>query len=1522
MGTAAVQPASDRPGTKIRGKLGSVPAWLLVTLSGLLLTSVPVAIYVFQYQAGRVEAATVRNFRALDAASGRIKDVLENLSNVVANHSFNVSPAMVEEVYERMQCAGAGGCSRTVDIGRIDRALDTWRKHADASHGERTEDGLKTELLYEIAEFILDGEYRQHNMQVWEELRSLLEEYRGDYDTTGNNTIAVDVAPAPRAATIELVERLKVARRRFGGTCSPGGASPAQENRACPDFDLLLQESGGSRCEPATRFVERSGGLRVQITDCRPLRTRSPALYQALEKRLERHGRSERDAAERHPVLAALDLFGVRSVVDLDRMLSDATGHLSRFFDSNLIADRHGRLLFKIDDPPEFASGTDVRRATALAFANHVDLAALLSEPVPSADVRSGDEAERPSAAPAPAGQSIVKSHRVGNVDLLVFIHPFIVNGVEAPDTGDSAAEPGAPSDRVFYMVGVTSAEDLRGEAMRLRLSWIVTATLLVLAILTLLPLLWFWTAGDRLTLSRATLAGIVLVPAAGVVLCVVLALGIVTNHVDGNTLDEAVEAIADRMAATFDRELEGRICDLHEAAFFLDGRRDDGGSAGGELKDIFYCGSEPPAAPHEIPPYRNAFLIDEHGRQVRCTVRRILRSPKLDLRFREYFRRPMEGRLWYPAAGQDGVSRAPYFLERIDSIVQGEVTTVLAIRADARGYTDEPRVAASGIRFESLEKMALPPHVDFAVVDRETGRTLFHSDERRVMVTNFVKDVGADARLLSQLHAGTRATLDLVYDGVPIRARVAALREELPWTLVVYRDHEIEDQLAFVTSSLTLFSVFLTLWAAALLGGLSVLLCRLCALSRSSLRDLWLRVIIDSPSSSGQRRIKVSRHVGAGAVTVASVILALTIIERLPAGSSPYAAVGSVAIVVLTLLCSLVDRWDGPAPPAPAVTRAEAAGRSPAPGHAASAGWRVAAAVLSLVNGNPRWILVTIIAGLTIVPTAAWFTYHRVQLSTGLDRYVRDRGNEAACRKRESYRAEARNYSQTRSVKTIWTERDFEVTGMFRHVAFRDVWGSCEAASGDHAHGWTFDVLRGVVAHSTVASDLMAYRAAAGTGPGSASPRRVFEGMSMLQGNAPRFDGRLLVLASGLLLVLAGLVGVIVRSICAAVMGRRLSRPRLSIKGSDGFSMPCREGEPLRVLARYRSRTVRRKCENEAYGRFSVVHRARWTDTGVDWNPPRDDDAASDRKNSELYVVADLEAMLTNEERKRGLLDELETLAADGASVLVWTRIVPVYRLSTAGDAVDRPFDADQFSRWSRLLSGFERRFVRDTKDEIEQSFGEVWKKKNDEALSSEDEKDAVVQSMRSEAVANPDLVDLAVDVASELRIQDPQASRQADEYRREEALRRFQARAEAHFSMLWTQSTLDERLQLHTFARGGLVNRRRHAALSSLARRGLVHDVDGVVRLRSTAFGDFIAHDLDHDDLIAWRKQGHGGVWTMIWPPVAIGAVLALVFFFQSNPEMLSTLLTIALAFLPVAVSLFRGQEAAQPFSTGLDE
>ena len=73
-----------------------------------------------------------------------------------------------------------------------------------------------------------------------------------------------------------------------------------------------------------------------------------------------------------------------------------------------------------------------------------------------------------------------------------------------------------------------------------------------------------------------------------------------------------------------------------------------------------------------------------------------------------------------------------------------------------------------------------------FAVVDRETGRTLFHSDDDLAMTTYFAEDTGRDPVLRSLLRSGARDTIELDYAGVPIRAHVRPLRPGLPWTLVV----------------------------------------------------------------------------------------------------------------------------------------------------------------------------------------------------------------------------------------------------------------------------------------------------------------------------------------------------------------------------------------------------------------------------------------------------------------------------------------------------------------------------------------------------------------------------------------------------------------------------------------------------------------------------------------------------------------------------------------------------------------
>ena len=184
------------------------------------------------------------------------------------------------------------------------------------------------------------------------------------------------------------------------------------------------------------------------------------------------------------------------------------------------------------------------------------------------------------------------------------------------------------------------------------------------------------------------------------------------------------------------------------------------------------------------------------------------------------------------------------------------------------------------------------------------------------------------------------------------------------------------------------------------------------------------------------------------------------------------------------------------------------------------------------------------------------------------------------------------------------------------------------------------------------------------------------------------------------------------------------------------------------------------------------------------------------------------------------------------------------------------------------------------------------------------------VEKEMREEAATNPDLLHVAKDV-----IEDVTGNGTAGALKAEDAVTTFRKAAASRFNQIWTDSTRDERLQLYSLANGGVVDSRRTAALSSLVNRGIVReDGDtGVIGLRGDAFRDFIEHDVDHGELDAWRKEGDGGAWRFIWPPLAIGAALGLAFLALANPEMRGTLLTGLLGLAPVVLPLLRGGSGA---------
>ena len=110
-------------------------------------------------------------------------------------------------------------------------------------------------------------------------------------------------------------------------------------------------------------------------------------------------------------------------------------------------------------------------------------------------------------------------------------------------------------------------------------------------------------------------------------------------------------------------------------------------------------------------------------------------------------------------------------------------------------------------------------------------------------MTTNFVDDAGRNPALLALLRSGARDTIDLVYAGVPVSAHVRPLRSGLPWTLVVYRGHELEDRLGGLTAALSIFFTLLWPVLVALPAGLVLLLVHWCKPEHWCKLGRWCRL-------------------------------------------------------------------------------------------------------------------------------------------------------------------------------------------------------------------------------------------------------------------------------------------------------------------------------------------------------------------------------------------------------------------------------------------------------------------------------------------------------------------------------------------------------------------------------------------------------------------------------------------------------------------------------------------------------
>ena len=1492
--------AGQSPSAKSSTAPRHAPAWLPLAAVSILLIVVPIAVYLFFYRASRIEDATIRNLRALDAAADRVDAVTTRLPTVVTGSSFGVSVGMLDELTERLTGEATRhwtlhetGCSDgngpLSSKGQTDSRLTDLH---DLLHMQEPAEQLRLEFRYRLAVHLLSRS-NERTRELWNQLYCLLKKHR-QYSLPVE-TITVDVDP---------LSRIPLRSWPFSGYCA------AMFHADCDRVRKWLESE---QCSKSTQTTKLSGGSML-VTDCRPLRERHRDLHATLHAWTKAH---ETQVAEE--LIQVLDLFGIKSTVKLDELLTNATEHLSRFFDSHLIADGEGRILFEADASSTPATEVDESHVETPAFSNHVDILALLRVP-PARGAEDGngtplrarrsaenDGAARSSAEPH-RSESFVETMSIGNIDLRAFVHPFIPN-VNGGDSERNSQESRAL--QTFYIIGIVDSNEFESEAIRLRLSLVSNATLIVLVILTLCPLFWFWTAGDRLTLGPWPLAGVCAAPVVGVVLFVVLVCGMVTNRIDERVLDDTMKKVADRVVHLFDWELHKEIVDLHRAVPTLrktqNPRDTDGWEKLNELEKKFYCDKSGRDLAYKPGKYReNSFLIDENGRQAAClSDGRLTRTPKLSLAFREYFKQPKEGALWRPkrvapppeprcrlsmATDEESLipclipspieswrrlherepwhwlasvtlrtlllrlldhvrsaglhestlsllssnPKVPYFLERIDSVVRGDVQTVLAISTEcAEPLTgagcDKRLVAAAAARLNSLNRAVPPSHVDIAVVDRRTGRTLFHSDDDLAMATNFADDVGGDPALWTLLRAGGSDTISLVYAGIPVRAHVRPLREGMPWALIVYRGHEIEDRLTSVTTALAAFFTLLPLFVLTILAGVVLYITYLCKCAWVASLPICLGRVMAAGSCF--------RSVGSGfrwatwgVVTVLTLTflvwiqssLITAVVSLLTQELLPSLAVGSVLAVSLFLARLIRLQTTG------------SDGRARL-GDTATV-WQVL--VLSLV-----------IVFLGALPAGLWFSHHRAALGAGLNHYLVDRTLESMDQAREEFRVERlREYGGG-------------VAGPDDRSSEQSFVKHAEGRPGENwIYAQLLEMLRPVVGLSRLSNDLMVYRTLPpAPAVGVASLHDVFAGTFGYDvGPWGRLHlGHVFLESVVWLLLAAALIGFIAHSI-RTIVTRRDGEP---ICDTDLIRDKCLSSKSDRlsravVLSRNpenRDSFIKLVIEKSA---FKCSYRHKWNGRRIQWEPMFGQCSDASRP---LYVFDDVEKVLERSAEGRALFAELESKMDAGIPVLVWSPVVHDYRYSERFGPVDTWFrrgsldDADRRRRWERLASRLHGRVL---------------------------------------GISHPPCL-----VSESERLQERST---------------FDV---SEFERLWGQSTFDERLELQALARGGVAGSRRptaRATLSSLKKRGLVKvDGMGVVQWSckklGKEFGEFIRRDADRQELATWQREGRGGLWRVLWPPLLIGAALILAFLFFANPEMQSTLLAL-LGILPALLALFR--------------
>lgn len=409
-----------------------------------------------------------------------------------------------------------------------------------------------------------------------------------------------------------------------------------------------------------------------------------------------------------------------------------------------------------------------------------------------------------------PFSQSSVTSIKIGGESFYAFIQPL-------------ALDPKLKLESDLVIVGLVKTKRFNQDKYGLPYNLLYVLFLLLLTAGLIFSLLHLALISNRELLHRknSLLANMSIL---GVQAIAVLILAQAASVSDFKSLfHSSNEGIFNSISAQFNAELEDRYLRLVEKTATLNGT-DDENEADGVITSETYRGVE------------NLFLLDQEGTQV-GTYMSNKHNPAgkgFKVPDRDYFRQIAQGKGWRYRAVSDTsqhIAGRPYFLDRIESKIDGEISTVLSTTAEnVDNKALIPGVLAYTTHFTSLRNTVLPAGFGFAVFDNVSGRVLFHSDQRRSLRENFYQATDDNEELKAKVISQTTGQLELDYKGEKVNAYIGPIKKGAPWTLVAYYRRSVPDAFSFhygLTGGMLALLLLMTMGviAAVLVGVLSIAL-------------------------------------------------------------------------------------------------------------------------------------------------------------------------------------------------------------------------------------------------------------------------------------------------------------------------------------------------------------------------------------------------------------------------------------------------------------------------------------------------------------------------------------------------------------------------------------------------------------------------------------------------------------------------------------------------------------------------